>query len=255
MTAEEQKKMQELEAENAALKEKLLIAQRTLAKYAQMLFGQKTERCRLPEKPEELTGCLFEQEMDPAEQERLGKETEKALAEQNKLIHVEARDRKVRKAIDTSRLEVKEEHLYPDLDSKEDHTEMAPEVTDSLVLVPRQMYIRRIIRHKYVLRSNLQVADPGRKAFRIAALPPAPLHKCMADASLLADIVISKYVYHLPFYRVVMETYKELGVSISASTINDWFKAVVGKVKPIYDLLRATSSPATMFKWTRAHCR
>ena len=115
---------------------------------------------------------------------------------------------------------------------------MAPEVTDSLALVPRQMYIRRIIRHKFVLKSNLQVADPDRKAFRIAALPPAPLHKCMADASLLADIVISKYVYHLPFYRA-METYKELGVSISASTINDWFKAVVGKVKPIYDLLRA----------------
>lgn len=66
MTAEEQKKMQELEAENAALKERLLVAQRTLAKYAQMLFGQKTERCRLPEKPEELTGSLFEQEMDPA---------------------------------------------------------------------------------------------------------------------------------------------------------------------------------------------
>ena len=238
MTAEEQKKMQELEAENAALKEKLLIAQRTLAKYAQMLFGQKTERCRLPEKPEELTGSLFEQEMDPAERARLYKETEKALAEQNKLIHVEAHDRKVRKAIDTSRLEVKEEHLYPGLDNKDDYTEMAPEVTDSLVLVPRQMYIRRIIRHKFVLKGNLQVADPDRKAFRIAALPPAPLHKCMADASLLADIVISKYVYHLPFYRV-METYKELGVSISASTINDWFKAVVGKVKPIYDLLRA----------------
>jgi hypothetical protein len=151
---------------------------------------------------------------------------------------VAAHDRQVRKAIDTSRLEVKEEHLYPELDDKEDYTEMAPEVTDSLVLVPRQMYIRRIIRHKYVLKSSLQVAYPDRKAFRIAALPPAPLHKCMADASLLADIVISKYVYHLPFYRVI-ETYKELGVVISASTINDWFKAVVGKIKPIYDLLRA----------------
>ena len=58
MTAGEQKKMQELEAENAALKERLLVAQRTLAKYARMLFGQKTERCRLPEKPEELTGSL-----------------------------------------------------------------------------------------------------------------------------------------------------------------------------------------------------
>ena len=41
MTAEEQKKMQELEAENAALKERLLVAQRTLAKYAQMLFGRQ----------------------------------------------------------------------------------------------------------------------------------------------------------------------------------------------------------------------
>ena len=238
MTAEEQKKMQELENENAALKEKLLIAQRTLAKYAQLLFGQKTERVRLPEKPEELTGSLFEQEMDPAEQARLDKETEKSLAGQDKLIRVESHNRKVRKPVDTSKLEVKEEHLYPELENEDDYTEMAPEVTDSLVLVPRQMYIRRIIRHKYVLKSSLQVANPERNAFEIAVLPPAPLHKCMADASLLADIIINKYHYHLPFYRVI-ESYKELGVTISASTINDWFKAVVGKLKPIYDLLRA----------------
>lgn len=48
MTAEEQKKLQELEAENAELREQLLRAQHTLVKYAQMLFGQKTERIRLP---------------------------------------------------------------------------------------------------------------------------------------------------------------------------------------------------------------
>ena len=245
MTVEEQKKMDALEAENARLREensglneRLLHAQQTLAKYAQMLFGQKTERLRLPEKPDELTGNLFMQEMDPEEQARLDKEAAKSVAEQDKLIHVEAHDRKVRKPIDTSLLEVKEEHLYPELDNADDYTEMAPEVTDSLVLVPRRMYIRRIIRHKYVFKSRLQVESPDRKAFEIAALPPAPLHKYMADASLLADIIISKYVYHLPFYRVI-ETYKELGVTISASTINDWFKAVVGKIKPIYDLLRA----------------
>ena len=245
MTAEEQKKMQALEAENAKLREensglneRLLRAQQTLAKYAQMLFGQKTERVRLPEKPQELTGSLFLQEMDPEEQARLDKETAKAVAQQEKLVHVEAHDRKVRKPIDTSKLEVREEHLYPELENKEDYTEMAPEVTDSLVLVPRQMYIRRIIRHKFVLKSKLQVENPDRKAFEIAVLPPAPLHKCMADATLLADIIISKYHYHLPFHRVI-ESYKELGVSISPSTINDWFKAVVGKLKPIYDLLRA----------------
>ena len=136
MTAEEQKKMQALEAENARLREensglneRLLRAQQTLAKYAQMLFGQKTERVRLPEKPEELTGSLFVQEMDPEEQARLDKETEKAIAQQEKLVHVEAHDRKVRKPIDTSKLEVKEEHLYPELQNKDDYTEMAPEVT------------------------------------------------------------------------------------------------------------------------------
>ena len=245
MTTEEQKKMDALEAENTKLRgenselqDKLLAAQKTLAKYAQMLFGQKTERVRLPEKPEELTGSLFVQEMDPQEQARLDKEAAKAIAQQEKLVHVEAHDRKVRKPIDTSKLDVKEEHLYPKLENKEDYTEMAPEVTDSLVLVPKQMYIRRIIRHKFVLKSKLQVENPDRQAFEIAELPPAPLHKCMADASLLADIIISKYHYHLPFYRVI-EAYKELGVSISPSTINDWFKAVVSKVNPIYELLRA----------------
>lgn len=237
MTAEEQKKMQELEAENAALKEKLAAAQQTLAKYAKMLFGQKSERVRLPEKPEELTGSLFVQDMDPKEQARLDAEAAKAAAEQDRAIRVPAYDRKPRKAIDTSRLEVKEEHLYPELGNAGDYTELAPEVTDSLVLVPRKMYIRRIIRHKYVLKNSLQVENPDRQAFRISALPPAPIHKCMADASLLADIVISKYVYHLPFYRGI-ESYKELGVSLSSSTVNDWFKSVVGKVKPLYDLLR-----------------
>ena len=238
MTAEEQKKMEALEAENTLLKERLLAAQQTLAKYARMLFGQKTERVRLPEKPEELTGSLFTQEMDPEEQARLDKEAAKAAAEQDKIVRVEAHDRKARKPIDTSKLEVREEHLYPELDNKDDYTEMAPEVTDSLVLVPKRMYIRRIIRHKFVLKSRLQVVDPDRKAFEIAALPPAPLHKCMAGATLLADIIISKYRYHLPFHRVI-EGYRELGVSISPSTINDWFKAVVGKLKPIHDLLRA----------------
>lgn len=245
MTAEEQKRMDALEAENAKLRgenselqDKLLDAQKTLAKYAQMLFGQKTERTRLPEKPEELTGNQFEQELDPEEQARLDTETAKALAEEENSIHVAAHDRKVRKPIDTSKLEVREEHIRPELVNEDDYIEMEPEVTDSLVLVPKKMYIHRIIRHKYVLKSKLQVENPDRQTFLIAPLPPAALHKCMADASLLADIIISKYLYHLPFYRVI-ETYKELGVTISSSTINDWFKAVVGKVKPLYDLLRA----------------
>ena len=68
---------------------------------------------------------------NPEEQARLDKEAAKSVAEQDKLIRVEAHDRKVRKPIDTSRLEVKEEHIYLELDNAEDYTELAPEVTDS----------------------------------------------------------------------------------------------------------------------------
>ena len=37
-------------------------------------------------------------------------------------------------------------------------------MTDTLVLVPAQIYVRRIIRHKMVLKSNLQIMDPERNA-------------------------------------------------------------------------------------------
>ena len=183
MTVEEQKRMEALEAENAKLRgenselqDRLLSAQKTLAKYAQMLFGQKTERVRLPEKPEELTGSLFEQEMDPEEQARLDKEAARAATEQDKAIHVAAHDRKVRKPIDTSKLEVKEKHLRPELDNEEDYVEMEPEVTERLVLVPKQMYIERTIRHKFVLKSKLQVENPDRQAFVIAPKASGQTH-------------------------------------------------------------------------------
>lgn len=56
----------------------------------------------------------------------------------------------------------------------------------------------------------------------------------MASESLLADILIDKYVYHLPFYRVIQK-YKELGVSISDSTLGSWFTSVCRKLEPLYN--------------------
>ncbi len=75
MTAEEQKKMQELEAENAALKERLLVAQRApLRSTRGCSSARRRKGAAFPKSPEELTGSLFEQEMDPVEQARLDRE-------------------------------------------------------------------------------------------------------------------------------------------------------------------------------------
>ncbi len=44
-------------------------------------------------------------------------------------------------------------------------------------------------------------------------------------------------MYHMPFYRVIQK-YKELGVSISDSTMNDWYAATCERLKPLYDILK-----------------
>ena len=63
-----------------------------------------------------------------------------------------------------------------------------------------------------------------------------PLPKCMASESLLTDIILQKFLYHMPFYRVIQK-YKELGVKISDSTMNDWYAAACEKLKLLYDIL------------------
>lgn len=115
---------------------------------------------------------------------------------------------------------------------------MEPLTTESLVLVPQKMYIRRIVRHKYVLKAVLQQADPERQIFEVAALPPAPIHKCMASESVLADIMVQKFVYHLPFYRVIQK-YREMGVTVSDSTLGGRYAAVCEKLKVLYDKLKS----------------
>ena len=43
--------------------------------------------------------------------------------------------------------------------------------------------------------------------------PPAPVARCMAGASVLSDIIVGKFVYHLPFYRQIQQ-YRECGITM-----------------------------------------
>lgn len=53
----------------------------------------------------------------------------------------------------------------------------------------------------------------------------------------MADIVIGKFMYHLPLYRQIQQ-YKESGITISDSTMGDWYEAAIERLKLLYDLLR-----------------
>ena len=67
------------------------------------------------------------------------------------------------------------------------------------------------------------MAQPGSEGTRIisAPVPERPLAKCLAGASLLAQILVDKFCDHLPLYRQV-KRYERNGVTIPYNTFIDW---------------------------------
>ena len=226
----------ELEKEKAELENTVSSLKSMMAWFRKKLFGKMSEK-NLPLDPSALEPTLFDMQLSKEEQASLDAEV-KAMEEQNaRTIEVKAHKREVRKPV-YSDLPVVVTDIYPDgMKDNPDYVEIGVENTDRLAIMPAQMYIDRIARHKFVLRSNLQIEDPDRQAFEIAPLPKMIIPKGMASESLLADILINKYFYHLPFYRQIQK-YRELGVVLSDATIDSWFAAVCSKLRPLYDKLR-----------------
>ena len=109
--------------------------------------------------------------------------------------------------------------------------QIGEEVTEVLEHKPGELYVRRIIRHKYAVKQALQ--EQEEPAVQIAALPPLPLPRSNADPSLLAELLINKYQHHLPFYRQI-SMLKQTGISLPASTINGWFQGSCDLLRALY---------------------
>lgn len=103
------------------------------------------------------------------------------------------------------------------------------EVTELLEYNPAKIYVRKIIRPKY--------AKPQSEGVVIAELPTLPIPKGNAGASLLAHIMVSKYVDHLPFYRQI-QIFKRSELYLSESTLNGWFSRTAALLEPLYGVLK-----------------
>ena len=238
-----QSKIVALEAEGQKQQEKIEYMQSVIdslqnmmAWFRKKMFGSMSEK-NLPLDPSVLEPTLFDMSLSEEEQSALDAEVKKMEEQNAKTIEVKSHKREVRKPVMRKDLPVEETHIYPEGVNLDEYTEIGVETTDRIAIRPAVMYIDRTVRHKFVLKSSLQIEDPEKQTFVIAPLPEMIIPKGMASESLLADILIDKYVYHLPFYRVIQK-YKELGVLLSDSTIGDWFNAVCSKLRPLYDKLR-----------------
>lgn len=120
----------------------------------------------------------------------------------------------------------------------ENWVRIGEEVTEQLEHKPGELYVRRIIRYKYALKKNLQLMqEDALKTIKIAELPLLPLPRSNAGASLLAEFIMDKYMYHLPFYRQIA-MFKLQGIKIPASTINGWFIGCSDLLRALYFRLK-----------------
>ncbi|MBK9151584.1 MAG: IS66 family transposase [Saprospiraceae bacterium] len=115
------------------------------------------------------------------------------------------------------------------LECQEGEVEIGKEITRKLAIDIQKLYVKCIIRPKYKNTSTGQI--------RVAELPSEAPPKCEADESLLAQVVVSKYVDHLPEYRQ-QQIYKRQGVVISPSTMNNWVHRIAELLRPVAECIK-----------------
>jgi transposase len=137
----------------------------------------------------------------------------------------------------------REEEIIEPEGIDENWVRIGEEVTEQLEHKPGEIYVRRIIRPKYALKKDLQVQQELdmdgslNKTVKIAPLPLLPLPRSNAGASLLAELIMGKYMYHLPFHRQI-SLFKLEGIRIPASTVNDWFAGCSDLLRALYYRLK-----------------
>ena len=107
--------------------------------------------------------------------------------------------------------------------------QIGKEITEELERIPGKLFVRKYIRPKYV--------NPLTGEIVIGELPVRPIDKGIAGPGLLAQIVIDKYVDHLPIYRQVQRFERE-GMKLPVSTLADWISGTCKLLEPLYEVHR-----------------
>ena len=231
-----------LEAQVKQLEYKNTQLEQQLDYWKKRFFGRMSEKKHLPLDPNQLS--LFSAEdlaqMNPEEKAELEAEAQKQEETITKTVTVKRQPK--RRNLDTTGLMVVEKHLYPEgsTDSEGNllgtYVEIGTETSDRLEMVAPKLYVERTIRHKVMARDDMEKSAEQR-SIMIATLPQAPIEHGMAGASVLAEIILGKFLYHLPFYRQI-NRFREFGLRLPASTIGDWYEKSVESLNVLYKLLR-----------------
>ncbi|MCK5814492.1 MAG: transposase, partial [Flavobacteriaceae bacterium] len=199
-------KISKLESENATLR--------------RMIFGPKSEK--FITEVDVTQGKLFD------DSETL---SEPATQEKPETITIEkhTKTKPKRKPLEITipdNIERRTEIVEPE-NKQEDFKQIGEEVTEFLEVEPAKIYVRIIVRPKYVTpQGTIVIAD------KLEMVLP----RSNAGTSVLVKLITDKFADHLPFHRQ-LKIFKREGVIIAESTYNGWFTKASKILEPLYQTL------------------
>lgn len=113
--------------------------------------------------------------------------------------------------------------------------QMGDERSEKLEFIPAQVKVIEHVRLKYSCRTCEKTGTATK--IKIAPVPPSPIPKGFATATLLSQIITSKYQYALPLYRQE-SLFKQYGIELSRKTMADWMMKSSDLFKPLYAKLQ-----------------
>lgn len=197
-----EKKLARLEEENTYLREQL-----GLQKHHR--FGKKSEVDPVSEEPAE-SDALQTVAFHVRRKKKCGRTIDTSTLARHRVIHDLAEDEKICSCCQSPL------HL------------IGNDTSEQLEVVPARYCVIEHVRMKYGCRRCQQMV--------MASKPQAPLPKSLAGASLLTDIIIDKYHYHLPLYRQskIMASYH---MTIPDNTLGHWVMQSGLGLLPLHDAL------------------
>lgn len=104
------------------------------------------------------------------------------------------------------------------------------EDSEQLEVIPARVKVIKTVRYKYGCKACEDTV-------LLAKMPPQALPKSMAGPGLLAHILVSKFDDHLPIYRQA-EMWQRSGVDLDRTTMGRWVMGCGDLLMPLVDLMK-----------------
>lgn len=131
-----------------------------------------------------------------------------------------------------SHLRIEETVIEPQQDVS-NCKKIGQETIDRLDYKPGELFISRTILNKYACPAQ---GNPAEVRIVTAERPVHAIERSIAAEGLLTQLIIDKYVDHLPLNRQ-MERFKRAGVTLADSTLADLVRQTAELLKPLGDAL------------------